>query len=439
MKKFNTRALSGMQELLPELQTEFDRLKSNILTVFRRHGFLHIETPTIERSEVLLAKAGGETEKQIYKVVKTAESVDEADQALRFDHTVPLARYTVEHLNELAFPFKVTQVARNFRGERPQRGRFREFYQCDVDVVGRNNLPLEYDAEVIMTLTEALLTLPLPGKFRVRVSNRKLLGGLLEALNLEQKADEIFGIIDHAEKVAPEKTVQALEELKIGSENVVKITTFMEICGDLAEIKPKLQDLGLENAKFRAGIEEITKVLNFLQHLREVAGAEFELVADMKIVRGLDYYTGTVFETVLLEHPEIGSICSGGRYENLASNYTDQSLPGVGGSIGLTRLFYILQNFGSVATENVKPVEYAIVLVGEEERILTAGLELVEKLRKNRHSAEIIWGEKKMGDKIKYAAQIAQKLIVIGENEVAAQNYQVKDLASGEKSELILG
>lgn len=163
MKKFNTRALSGMQELLPELQTEFDRLKSNILTVFRRHGFLHIETPTIERSEVLLAKAGGETEKQIYKVVKTAESVDEADQALRFDHTVPLARYTVEHLNELAFPFKVTQVARNFRGERPQRGRFREFYQCDVDVVGRNNLPLEYDAEVIMTLAEALLTLPLPG------------------------------------------------------------------------------------------------------------------------------------------------------------------------------------------------------------------------------------------------------------------------------------
>lgn len=213
----------------------------------------------------------------------------------------------------------------------------------------------------------------------------------------------------------------------------------MEICGDLAEIKPKLQDLGLENAKFRTGIEEITKVLYFLQHLREVAGAEFELIADMKIVRGLDYYTGTVFETVLLEHPEIGSICSGGRYENLASNYTDQSLPGVGGSIGLTRLFYILQNFGSVATENVKPVEYAIVLVGEEERILTAGLELVEKLRKNRHSAEIIWGEKKMGDKIKYAAQIAQKLIVIGENEVAAQNYQVKDLASGEKSELILG
>lgn len=438
MKKFNTCPLSGMQELTPALQAEFDQARQGIETTFRRHGFLHIETPTIERSEILLAKAGGETEKQIYKVVKTAETENEADQALRFDHTVPLARYTVEHLNDLAFPFKVTQVGRNFRGERPQKGRFREFYQCDVDVVGRNVLPLEYDAEVIITLAEALLTLPLPGKFRVQVSNRKLLSGLLEALNLEQHAEEIFGIIDHAEKVPRDKTVQALEELQIGSENVVKITTFMEIGGAAAEIEEKLNALGVENANFRAGVEEIKQVLYFLQHFKEAAGVDFELVADMKIVRGLDYYTGTVFETVLLEHPEVGSICSGGRYENLASNYTDQRLPGVGGSIGLTRLFYVLQNFGTVDERELKPVDYAVILVGENDEVPRAGLKLEQKLREHGYVAEIVWGEKKIGDKIKYAAKVARKLIVLGEDEVGKDYYQVKDLETGSVGGLML-
>ncbi len=438
MKKFNTCPLSGMQELTPALQAEFDQARQGVETTFRRHGFLHIETPTIERSEILLAKAGGETEKQIYKVVKTAEAENEADQALRFDHTVPLARYTVEHLNDLAFPFKVTQVGRNFRGERPQKGRFREFYQCDVDVVGRNVLPLEYDAEVIITLAEALLTLPLPGKFRVRVSNRKLLSGLLEALNLKQHAEEIFGIIDHAEKVPREKTVQALEELQIGSENVVKITTFMEIGGAAAEIEEKLNALGVENANFRAGVEEIKQVLYFLQHFKEAVGVDFELVADMKIVRGLDYYTGTVFETVLFEHPEVGSICSGGRYENLASNYTDQQLPGVGGSIGLTRLFYVLQNFGTVAEQELKPVDYVVILVGENGEVLRAGLKLEQKLREHGYVAEIVWGDKKMGDKIKYAAKIARKLIVLGEDEVGKDYYQVKDLETGSVGGLML-
>lgn len=441
MKKFNTSPLSGMQEFLPNLQIEFDRCRRQIAEVFWRHGFQKIETPTIERTEILLAKAGGETEKQIYKVVKTAESASDADQALRFDHTVPLARYTVEHLNELAFPFRVTQLGRNFRGERPQKGRYREFYQCDIDVVGRNQLPVEYDAEVITTLAEALLGLPLPSGFRVRVSNRKLLTGLLKALNLEQYAAEIFNIVDHAEKVAPEKTREALTELGIGTENVVKITTFTEIRGTAEKVAAELTALGCENAEFRAGLEELEQVLRLAEIARAATKGSYVVEADMKIVRGLDYYTGTVFETNLTEYPEVGSICSGGRYENLASNYTEQQLPGVGGSIGLSRLFYILQHYGSVAASEERPVEYAVVPLGESEAVLGAASKLAERLRTAEHNVDVVWGEKKLGDKIKYAAKVARKMIVIGEDEASQadqSSFSVKDLVTGESETLLL-
>ena len=261
MKKINTSPISGTQELLPSLQAEFNRLRSGIAEAFHRHGFQNIETPMIERTEVLLAKAGGETEKQIYKVVKTAETADEADQALRFDHTVPLARYTVEHMNELAFPFKVSQIGRNFRGERAQKGRFREFYQCDVDIIGWGTLPLAYDAEVILTLGEALKVLPLPADFYFRVSNRKILTGVLEELNLENLAEEIFGIVDHAEKVTPEVTLAALEELGIGSEKIEKLQALMAIRGGRKEVSEQLAALGFEGETFRTGVEELDEVL----------------------------------------------------------------------------------------------------------------------------------------------------------------------------------
>lgn len=434
MKQINTSPISGMQELLPKTQAEFNRFKHNIAQVFAEHGFQNIETPTIDRTEVLLAKAGGDTEKQIYKVVKTAETDSEADQALRFDHTVPLARYVVEHLNDVAFPFRVSQIGRNFRGERAQKGRFREFYQCDIDVVGRNALPVEYDAEVIATLIDALKLLPLPGKFRVRISNRKILNGLLKALNLESQAGEIFNIVDHAEKVPAKVTVESLENLRIGSENVVKITTFIAIWGtDSTEVLSKLQQLGIQDEDFKAGIEELKVVLQLVKLMQPDA----EVVADMKIVRGLDYYTGTVFETFLIDYPEIGSICSGGRYENLAGYYTEQKLPGVGGSIGLTRLFYVLQNYGTIAEATEAPVEYCIVpLAGEGvvERVLT----LARQLRALGHSVDIVWGEKKLGDKIKYASKVAKKLLVLGENEINANEFEVKDLNTGEKEILVL-
>lgn len=422
--------MSGMQELLPSLQVEFNRLKAGIAKAYAAHGFQMIETPMIERTEVLLAKAGGDTEKQIYKVAKTAETMDTADQALRFDHTVPLARYTVEHMNDLTFPFKVTQIARNFRGERAQKGRFREFYQCDVDVIGWNDLPVEYDAEVIATLADALKTLPLP-EFVIRVSNRKLLSGLLAELNLEQLASEIFDIVDHAEKVPPEKTVSALEDLGVGAETVVKITTFIGIHGGREEVVTKLRSLGFGNEIFNAGINEIERVLRATEEM--APGVKIE--ADMLIVRGLDYYTGTVFETIVPDYREIGSICSGGRYENLARYYTDQKLPGVGGSIGLTRLFWILQNYGFVKASDSKPIEVCVVPITTNE--LGAAAKLAESLRREGKTVDVVLTEKKLGDKLKYAAKVAQFAIVVGEEEAKSGEYQMKNLETGEMISIV--
>ena len=428
MKKFNTSPISGMQELTPALQVEFNRLKSGIAAAFALHGFQSIETPTIDRTDILLAKAGGDTEKQIYKVVKTAEASEGADQALRFDHTVPLARYTVEHMNALAFPFKVTQIGRNFRGERAQKGRFREFYQCDVDVIGWNNLPITYDAEVIATLVDALKVLPLPS-FIVRVSNRKLLTGLLQSMNLEPLATEIFGIVDHAEKVPPEKTVSALEGLGLGTDNVVKITTFMQIHGNYTEVVPKLQSLGCTDATFLEGVEELGLVLKTVQELSSSA----EVTADMLIVRGLDYYTGTVFETIAPDYREFGSVCSGGRYENLANHYTDQALPGVGGSIGLTRLFAAFVEAGLVQVTNNQPVDVCLVPISANEYAACA--KFAQGLRAQGKSVDLVLTEKKLGDKMKYAARVAKFAAVIGETEAISGKYKLRNLETGEEIE----
>lgn len=433
MKKINTSPISGTQELLPSLQAEFNRLKSGIAEAFHRHGFQNIETPMIERTEVLLAKAGGETEKQIYKVVKTAETADEADQALRFDHTVPLARYTVEHMNELAFPFKVSQIGRNFRGERAQKGRFREFYQCDADIIGWGTLPLAYDAEAIATLGEAIRVLPLPADFYFRVSNRKILTGMLEELNLENLAEEIFGIVDHAEKVTPEATLATLEELGIGSEKIEKLQALMAIRGGRKEVSEQLAALGLSGEKFRAGVAELDEAMRLLT---EVLGTP-NAVADLKIVRGLDYYTGTVFETLVYGYEGIGSICSGGRYENLAGNYSPQSLPGVGGSIGLTRLFYVLQDCGAVKATEIKAVEVCVLPMAPE--LYGAAAKVAEQLRAQGRSVDLVLSGKRLGDQLRYAAKVAEFALVVGENEVKSGKFGLKNLQTGETTEIELG
>ena len=426
MKRINTSPISGMQELLPPQQAIFNQLKNDIELVYHLHGFQSIETPIIDRTEILLAKAGGDTEKQIYKVVKTEESADSADQALRFDHTVPLARYIIEHENDLAFPFKVTQIGRNFRGERAQKGRFREFYQCDIDILGRDTLPIAYDAEVITTLYEALQIFHLP-EMRIRISNRKILTGLLEALNLQDFATDIFSIIDHAEKVPAETTRQALQELNIGEDNIAKITTFMNIRGSREEAISALQNLGIENETFSAGLAELSQVLVML----EKNGLGNTAIADMLIVRGLDYYTGTVFETFLTDYRHIGSICGGGRYENLTGFFSDHKFPGVGGSIGLTRLFYVLNENNLLNSQISMPIEYAIIPMSENE--YDAAYNLTSNLRQQGKTADIILTDKKLGDKLNYASKIARYAVVVGEDEAASGNFTVKDLQTREQ------
>ncbi|MBQ7802792.1 histidine--tRNA ligase [Candidatus Saccharibacteria bacterium] len=426
MKKLNTSPISGMQELLPLDQSVFNKFKREIEGVFHSHGFLEIETPTIDRSEILFAKAGGDTEKQIYKVVKTEETASDADQALRFDHTVPLARYVAEHESNLAFPFRVTQIGRNFRGERAQKGRFREFYQADIDVIGRNDLPLEYDAEIIVTLFNALGKLNLPEKL-VRISNRKILSGLLEEYNLDHLSKEIFNIIDHAEKVPAPVTKEKFLNLGIGEENVEKLLGFIEISGKLEEVRPKFKELNVENEKFRTGVEELLYVLSLL----EKQGLSGSATADMKIIRGLDYYTGTVFETILPAYKEIGSVCSGGRYENLAELYTDQKFPGVGGSIGLTRLFFVLNEYGLISEEKENPVDLALIPFSKDEFEFV--FSLAEKFRAEGKTVDIVFSGKKLGDKLKYASKVARFGIVIGEDEVKTGNYRIKNFETGEQ------
>ena len=432
MKKVNTSPISGTQELTPENQAIFNNLKTKIDEVYHRHGYLDIETPSIERTEILLAKAGGDTEKQIYKVVKTAETANESDQALRFDHTVPLARYIVEHENNLVFPFKVSQIGLNFRGERAQKGRFREFYQCDIDVIGRNHLPLAYDADVISTLLQTFKSFNLKTPVLARINNRKILTGLLEALNLTESSTDIYSIIDHAEKVPVEKTTENLTEIGISEENTKKILAFMNLHGERSFVIKNLSNLNIDNPTFLEGVAELDQAL----YLLETMGLKNQIAADMKIVRGLDYYTGTVFEFILPEYKNIGSVCGGGRYENLTGYFTDQKFPGVGGSIGLTRLFYVLNEEKLLPEQPAQVLDYAIVPISENE--LDFAFSTAAKLRQQNYSVTVVLTDKKLGDKLTYAAKLAKNGMVIGESEVASDKLQVKNFSTGETNDLDL-
>ena len=428
MKKLNTSPLSGMQELLPTEQAIFDQLKNNISGVYHHYGFLNIETPIIERTDILLAKAGGDTEKQIYMVSKTDESSDSADQALRFDHTVPLARYVVEHNNDLAFPFQVTQINRNFRGERAQRGRFREFYQCDADIIGREKLPIAYDAKVIACIYDALKTFNLP-KMVIRISNRKVLAGFLSALGLESKSAEISSIIDHAEKIPEEKSRAALYETGLNDDQVNKVCAFMFTKGSYEEVENKLREILGDTAPVADGLAELKEVTAVLE--AEKTG---NYIIDLMIIRGLDYYTGTVFETMLEDYREIGSIASGGRYENLASNFTDQKFPGVGGSIGLTRLFFILRERGLINVSVNNPVDYVILPLSVNE--YEDSFELANRLREQGKAVDVDLTDRKLGDRFNRASKIADYAVVIGSEEVINQKYIAKNLKTGETHEL---
>jgi histidyl-tRNA synthetase len=420
MKKLNTKPLSGMQELNPLAQAKFDKLKDLIEQTYRLNGFQNIETPIIDRTEILLAKAGGDTEKQIYKVSKTANITGEPSQALRFDHTVPLARYVVEHENALTFPFRVTQIGRNFRGERAQSGRFREFYQCDADVIGRGTLPIAYDAEVIGLIYEIYKNLSL-GDFQIRISNRKILSGLLFSLDLNAHAPAIFALIDKSEKISPENFTSSLQNLNIPSDSVLKITTFSKIKGDTQEVIAKLDEFRINNDTYQSGIDELSTVLDLLSQ----KGMSKNIIADLSIIRGLDYYTGTVFETTLKKYPQIGSVASGGRYDNLASNFSSTQFPGVGTSIGLTRLFSVLNQSAS----SLPPIDIAIIPISSAS--YKYSYDLSDALKAKNLSIDIIFAGNKLGDKLTHAAKIAKNAIIIGENELSSGNPLVKNLKTG--------
>ncbi len=426
--KLSTSVLTGFLELLPADQLLFNKMKATIQATYESFGFVPLDTPTIERSEILLAKAGGETEKQIYRFTK-----GDNDLSLRFDLTVPLARYVSDHLNDLTFPARFYHIGKVYRGERPQKGRFREFYQCDIDIIGRESLSLASDAEVMAVISEVFSRLGLP-KFIIRINNRKLIIGLLEELGVKDEAVEVMRIIDKIEKVTLEETKSALLDLKLSQEAAQKILDFVSIKGEAADILNALSTLRIKNDNFVLGLNELKEVI---AHLVSFGLEPDSYGIDLSIVRGLDYYTGTVYETKLQDYPSLGSICSGGRYDNLAQNYTSQKLPGVGISIGLTRLFAQLKDLGLIKADGATPARALIIPF--DDRMEPRAIEVSRYLRQQGIPNEIYFEEDKFKNKLSYANKIGvHKVIIIGEDEIEAKSLTVKDMVSGEQQTLEL-
>ena len=425
--KINTKPLPGMMELLPEEQLEFDRIYEVIRKNYEKFGFAPIDTPIIERTETLLAKAGGETEKQIYRFSK-----GDNDLSLRFDLTVQTARFVAENFGQLQFPFKRSQIGKVYRGERAQRGRFREFYQCDIDVIGRDNLNIKYDAEIIAVIYSIFRELNF-GDFTLRINNRNITSGLIGGLNLSKKQAEIMALIDRAEKITPGEFYQQLENLDLG-ENTQFIKDFVEISGSCEEVLNKLRKIAqkIKNNQFEKGIDELSKVAEILKKMG-VEEKYFKL--DMLIIRGLDYYTGTVFETNLNDFKEIGSVSSGGRYENLSEYYSKEKLPGVGASIGLTRLFWSLRDLGLLSFSKRSNAEFLIIPFGENE--LEKSFKIANELRESGKNVEVLLEEFNMKKAFKFADKRGVKyVLVIGEQEISENVFEFKNMETGERLNL---
>ncbi len=423
MNKVTPRTLPGFMELLPQDQILFNNMYDRIRKVYERFGFLPIDTPTIELSEVLLAKAGGETEKQIYRFNK-----GDSDLSLRFDLTVPLARYVAEHYNDLIFPFKRYQMSKVFRGERPQKGRFREFYQCDIDVIGQEALDLMFDAEIPTVIYNVFQELNI-GKFTIRINNRKILNGFFESLNLINEASDILRVIDKIDKIGSREVAQELLDFGIAEESVDKIMNFISINGNNDEIITSLKDLNIDNEQFNHGIDEINEVIN---GMRDFSVPEDYFKIDLTIARGLDYYTGTVYETILDEYPRLGSICSGGRYENLTAYYTDEKLPGIGISIGLTRLFSQLKEIELI--ENSKRSLTQVLVIPFDRKDMNYTLNIASSIRNAGINTDVYYQNKGMKQKMKYADRLdIPYVILVGENEILENKATLKNMLTGEQ------
>ncbi len=403
MTKVNTKTLKGFRELLPAEQMAFNKMLETIRKTYELYGFIPLDTPVLERAEALLAKAGGETEKQIYQFTK-----GKTDYAMRFDLTVPLARYVAEHERELAFPFRRYAIGKVYRGERPQAGRLREFYQCDIDIIGKGEMSLSADAE-LPSIISGIFTniLPSDTKFTIRVNNRKILNSFFGSLDVDQVAT--MRILDKLDKIGAAGVSTELADIGIAQDKIEQIISFSQISGSNEEILAKLEEMNLDTSELRAVVSDLVQI-------------------DLSIARGLAYYTGTVYETTLDDYPQVGSICSGGRYDDLASAYTDSKLPGVGVSIGLSRLFDQLKTLGLLELGASTPTKVLILSTST-----TKSTELSSELRNNNIPTETQVLDK-MDRQLKYANKLGiPYVVIIGDDELAQNKYTLKNMQTGEQ------
>ena len=425
--KVQPRTLSGFMELLPGQQVLMETFLAALRETYGLYGFTPLDTPIIESSEVLLAKGGGETEKQIYRFTK-----GDSDLSLRFDLTVPLAKYVAIHYGELAFPFRRYQIGKVYRGERAQRGRFREFYQADIDVIGDGKLDIVNDAEIPAIIYRTFSTLGLKN-FQIRVNNRKILNGFYAILGLTDKAGDVMRTVDKLEKIGPEKVKGILtEDFGVSGGDADAVLSFIGIKGTNAQVLEALEAYRGRNELFDTGLDELGTVVKYLAAF---GMPEANFAVDLTIARGLDYYTGTVYETLMVDHPEIGSICSGGRYDNLAEYYTDKVLPGVGISIGVTRLFYVLQEQKMLnENANTAPADVLVIPMTED---LAPAIALATRLRDAGVRTQLYTEQKKFKAKMSYADKLAVPFAAfLGEDEVKEGVVSCKDMVSGEQTKL---
>ena len=422
MDKIKPRTLSGFMELQPDKQVQMDKMRAVLAETYARYGFTPLDTPAIEAAEVLLAKGGGETEKQIYRFTK-----GDSDLALRFDLTVLLAKYVAANYGQLTFPFRRYQIGKVWRGERAQRGRFREFYQADIDIIGDGALDILNEAEIPAIIYDTFTRLGLH-RFRIRVNNRKVLNGFFAILGLSEQAGDVLRTIDKLDKIGADKVRELLTDTcGVTGENADEILRFIACPGTSADKLAFLEQYRGRNETFDTGLDELRTVVGYLPAFG-VPEENFEL--DLTIARGLDYYTGTVYETVLLDHPEVGSICSGGRYDDLAGYYTNKSLPGVGISIGLTRLFYILQEQNMISDAVLTAPADVLILPMTDD--LSAAVALASELRAGGLRVQIYSEKKKFKAKIGYADKLGIPFVIfLGEDEVAQHVCALKNMATG--------
>ena len=425
MAKQKPRTLSGFMELLPARQVQFERMAEELRRTYSLYGFTPLDTPIIEASEVLLAKAGGETEKQIYRFSK-----GDTDLSLRFDLTVPLAKYVALHYAGLSFPFRRFQIGKVYRGERAQRGRFREFYQADIDIIGDGKLDIANEAEIPSIIYQTFTALGLK-RFQIRVNNRKILSGFYAMLGLSDKSGDIMRVVDKLPKIGPDKVRELLtdEVLALTGEQADEILKFISITGSNNQVLSALEEYRSRHELFDTGLDELNTVVKYLSAF----GVPKENFAvDLTIARGLDYYTGTVYETFMLDHPEIGSICSGGRYDNLAEYYTDKQLPGVGISIGLTRLFYVLEEQGYLNDSLItSPADVLILPMTDD---LAPAISLATQLRGAGIRTQLYAEQKKFKQKMSYADKLGVPyILLLGEDEITQSKVSLKNMSTGEQ------